>query len=150
MRVSGKLAWMLFVLLVVVLEVSDRAVASGQTFRSLMKKSSSGGGNSSSGLGQSSETVLSSVPRVPTTVESAPQEKKMSENMPEKLPDVATVEATTVESAPQEKKMSEKLPATVENVSTSRYCVACPACQGPDFERQMSSGVPASWIDGGT
>eukprot|EP00922_Rhytidocystis_sp_ex-Travisia-forbesii_P024399 GHVS01035803.1.p1 GENE.GHVS01035803.1~~GHVS01035803.1.p1 ORF type:complete len:123 (+),score=20.49 GHVS01035803.1:79-447(+) len=122
MRVSGKLAWMLFVLLVVVLEVSDRAVASGQTFRSLMKKSSSGGGNSSSGLGQSSETVLSSVPRVPTTVESAPQEKKMS----------------------------EKLPATVENVSTSRYCVACPACQGPDFERQMSSGVPASWIDGGT
>eukprot|EP00922_Rhytidocystis_sp_ex-Travisia-forbesii_P024413 GHVS01035821.1.p3 GENE.GHVS01035821.1~~GHVS01035821.1.p3 ORF type:complete len:136 (+),score=26.19 GHVS01035821.1:79-486(+) len=119
MRVSGKLAWMLFVLLVVVLEVSDRAVASGQTFRSLMKKSSSGGGNSSSGLGQSSETVLSSVPRVPTTVESAPQEKKMSENMPEKLPAVDAKDNTTNV-------------ATVENTTS-----------GPKNETGMSAAPPA-------
>eukprot|EP00922_Rhytidocystis_sp_ex-Travisia-forbesii_P024393 GHVS01035796.1.p1 GENE.GHVS01035796.1~~GHVS01035796.1.p1 ORF type:complete len:141 (+),score=14.94 GHVS01035796.1:79-501(+) len=140
MRVSGKLAWMLFVLLVVVLEVSDRAVASGQTFRSLMKKSSSGGGNSSSGLGQSSETVLGSAPtveyaqRVCSTVCSkcgyycgVCSLRKMPANMSEKLPAVATV----------------------ENVSTSRYCGACHSCLGPDLEREKS-GMPASMIDGGT
>eukprot|EP00922_Rhytidocystis_sp_ex-Travisia-forbesii_P052943 GHVS01078521.1.p1 GENE.GHVS01078521.1~~GHVS01078521.1.p1 ORF type:complete len:234 (-),score=36.12 GHVS01078521.1:198-899(-) len=66
MRVSGRLAWMLLLLLVVVLEVSHRAVGSGQANRRLVRTkppvTSSGGSGVAGGGGTQDASVVAVAP----------------------------------------------------------------------------------------